>query len=420
MSSYASMTKEQLATEKANLQKQYNAFKELGVKLDMSRGKPSVEQIALSMEMLRCLTPEEILKAGNYGILDGIPAAKKFFADLLEVQPENIIVGGNSSLQLMYDTIARAMQFGIMGNQPWSKQEKVKFLCPVPGYDRHFAITELMNIEMVNIPMNDNGPDMDQVEKMVNTDASVKGIWCVPKYSNPTGITYSDDVVRRFAALKPAAPDFRIFWDNAYVVHHLGDEQDELLNIFEECKKHNNQDMVYEFCSTSKITFPGAGVAAMAASEPNIKWILKLLTVQTIGYDKLNQIRHCKYLKSQEFLAEHMKKHAASIRPKFAIVLDYLDREIAPLEIANWTKPKGGYFISFNTMNGCAKRVGELCKQAGVTLTGVGATFPYGIDVNDANIRIAPTFPPVEELEQAMQLFCICVKLASVEKLMEE
>lgn len=417
MAAYATMSKAELIQEKEQLMKEYKEFQDLGLKLDMSRGKPGVDQIALSMEMLRCLTPEEILAAGNYGILDGIPKAKQFFADLLEVKPENIIVGGNSSLNLMYDSIARAMQFGVSDCIPWNQQAKVKFLCPVPGYDRHFAICELFNIQMVNIPMNDDGPDMDMIEDLVHNDPTVKGVWCVPKYSNPTGVSYSDNVVRRFGALKPAAPDFRIFWDNAYVVHHLSHDQDQILNIFEECKKNGNEDMVLEFTSTSKITFPGAGLSCIAASERNVKAILKIMTVQTIGYDKLNQLRHVKYLESQD-LAEHMKKHADIIRPKFELVQRHLHQELGHLHIAKWTEPKGGYFISFDTMEGCAKRVGELCKQGGVTLTPVGATYPYGIDTEDSNIRIAPTYPPLEELEQAMKLFCIAVRIASIEKLL--
>ncbi len=425
MAAYSTMSVEQLTEIKEQLQKEYDTFKAQGLKLDMSRGKPGRDQLDLSVGMMNNLTSDDLVKTAsgadtrNYGMLDGIPEAKEFFAQLLGVDASQVIIGGNSSLNMMYDTVARAMQFGILGSTPWNKLDKVKFLCPVPGYDRHFAICELFGIEMINIAMDENGPDMDEVERLVSSDASIKGIWCVPKYSNPTGITYSDEVVKRFAALKPAAKDFRIFWDNAYCVHHLGEEQDELLNLYEEAAKNGNEDIVYLFASTSKVTFSGAGVAAMAASPANFKDILKKMTIQTIGYDKINQLRHCKFLKNVEMLQEHMRKHAALIKPKFDAVLDTLSAELDGLGIASWSHPKGGYFISFDTMDGCAERVGQLCKEAGVVLTPVGATFPYGQDPNNRNIRIAPTFPPIGELQQALDLFCICVKIASIEHIIQ-
>lgn len=426
MALFKDMTTDELRTSQSLLEKEYQRLKSLHVKLNMARGKPSEEQLELSADMLNNMTCAELSKTEsgfetrNYGMLDGIPEAKEFFAAILGVGSENIIVGGNSSLNMMYDSIARAMQFGVCGSVPWNHLEKVRFLCPSPGYDRHFAICEVFGIEMIPIQMGENGPDMDRIEEFVQNDSSIKGIWCVPKYSNPTGITYSDDVVRRFASLQPAAEDFRIFWDNAYAVHDLTDHPDSLLNIFDECLKRGTQHMVYAFCSTSKITFPGAGMAAMAASEKNIRAILKIMQYQTIGHDKINQLRHCKFIDSKQKLKEHMKAHAEILKPKFDFILDYLDKEIAPYGIGRWTRPNGGYFISFNTIPGCAKRVGELCLQADVKLTPAGATFPYGIDPQDENIRIAPTFPPLKELMQAMEIFCVCVKLASVEKILED
>ena len=421
---YSQMTKQQLEAEKQALLASYNEFKSRGLSLDMSRGKPGKVQLDLVNDMMDVLNKDSDYKAENgfdvrnYGLLDGIPEAKKIFADLLQVEPKNVIVGGNSSLNMMYDAIARAMCFGVLGGKkPWGKQKKIKFLCPAPGYDRHFAICELFGIEMITIKMNSDGPDMDTIEKLVSKDASIKGIWCVPVYSNPDGITYSDEVVKRFANLKPKADDFRIFWDNAYCVHHLTGE-DKILNIIDECTKAGKPDMVFEFASTSKISYPGAGVAVMIASEDNINATKKQLGIQTIGPDKINQLRHVRYFKSVDGIKEHMKKLASTITPKFNVVLSRLDSEIRPLEIADWQTPNGGYFISLNTLPGCAKRVVALCKEAGVVLTGAGATFPYGKDPEDKNIRIAPTFPPVEELEMAMELFCICVKLASVEKLL--
>lgn len=423
---YTQMNKEQLIAEKEALLKQYEEFKAKGLKLDMSRGKPAPEQLDLSIDMLlHCLDGDYKSSNGidcrNYGILDGIPEAKKLFQEMLSISEDEIIVGGNSSLQLMYDTIIRALHFGVYGgDKPWGKCDKVKFLCPVPGYDRHFAICESLGIEMIPVEYKTDGPDMDVVEKLVSEDEEIKGIWCVPMYSNPTGITYSDEVVRRFANLKPAAKDFRIFWDNAYCVHHLSDDHDTLLNIIEECKKAGNPDMVFQFTSTSKISFPGGGLAVITASKNNIDYIKNQMTVQTIGFDKLNQLRHCKYFKNFNGIKEHMKKHAAIIQPKFSVVLYMLNKEISPLGIGSWVSPKGGYFISFNAMEGCAKRIVALAKEAGVIMTGAGATYPYGKDPKDSNIRIAPTFPSVHELRQAMEIFCVCVKLASVEKLLAE
>ena len=356
----------------------------------------------------------------NYGLMDGIIEAKHLLADVMSVPAENVIVYGNSSLSIMYDTISRSVTHGVMGSTPWCKLEQVKFLCPVPGYDRHFAITQHFGIEMILIPMTPDGPDMDLVEKYVNEDPAVKGIWCVPKYSNPQGISYSDETVRRFAALKPAAKDFRIYWDNAYAIHHLyEDKQDQILEILSECEKAGNPDMVYEFCSTSKITFSGSGIAAMASSPANLADIKKTLTLQTIGYDKVNQLRHARYFKNVEGMMAHMKKHADILRPKFEAVLSVLDRELGGLGIGEWTRPLGGYFISFDAMEGCAKAIVEKCKEAGVVLTGAGATFPYGKDPKDSNIRIAPTFPTSEEMAAATDIFVLCVKLVSVEKLLQ-
>ena len=424
---YTQMTREQLSAEKQKLEKEYDAYKAKGLKLDMSRGKPAPEQLNLSLDMLlHCLDGNYKSSNGidcrNYGVLDGIPEAKALFTEMLGVNNDEIIVGGNSSLQLMYDTLIRAMQLGVLGSdKPWCRYESVKFICPAPGYDRHFAICEALGIEMIPVAYKEDGPDMDEVERLAASDESIKGIWCVPMYSNPTGITYSDEVVKRFAALKPAAKDFRIFWDNAYCVHHLSDtDRDHLLNIIDECKKAGNPDLVLEFTSTSKISFPGGGLAVIAASKANIDFIKSQMTYQTIGFDKLNQLRHAKYFKDFNGIQEHMRHHAAIIQPKFNVVLYALDKEIAPLGIGSWKKPKGGYFISFNSLEGCAKRIVSLAKEAGVVMTGAGATYPYGRDPHDSNIRIAPTFPSVEELSTAMEIFCVCVKLASVEKLLAE
>ena len=393
----------------------------------MSRGKAASAQLDMEMDFLDVINSGSDYKtqAGvdcrNYGLLDGIPEAKKLMGDLMGVPEDQVIVCGNASLSIMYDTVARSMLFGVQGSTPWCKLDKIKFLCPVPGYDRHFAITEQFGIEMVNIPMTPQGPDMDLVEKYVNNDPAVKGIWCVPKYSNPQGYTYSDETVRRFARLNPAAPDFRIFWDNAYAIHFLYEDQDDtLLEILSECEKAGKPDMVYEFCSTSKITFPGGGISAVAASKENLEYFKKTMTIQTIGYDKINQLRHVRYFKDINGMKEHMKKHAAIVRPKFEAVLEVLEKELGGLELGTWTKPHGGYFISFHTMEGCAKKVVGKCKEAGVVLTGAGATYPYKKDPKDDNIRLAPTFPSSEELSTATDLFVLCVKLVSVEKLLAD
>ena len=392
----------------------------------MARGKPSPEQLGFSMGIMDALNSsselvsEDGTDCRNYGVLDGIPEAKRLMAGMVDTKSENMIVCGNASLPIMYDTVARSYAFGVCGGKPWCKQEHVKFLCPVPGYDRHFAITEQFGIEMINIPMHEDGPDMDLVEKYVNNDAAVKGIWCVPKYSNPTGIVYSDEVVRRFAALKPAAEDFRIFWDNAYCIHHLyKDQQAEIPNILEECAKAGKPDMAYMFASTSKITFPGSGVSAIATSTTNVEFIKQQLTVQTIGHDKINQLRHTRFFKNIDGLKAHMEKHADILRPKFEAVLNAFDQELTGLEIGSWVKPLGGYFISFDALEGCAKKIVAMCKDAGVVLTGAGATYPYGKDPKDSNIRIAPSFPSVEEMEAASKIFVLCVKLASIDKYLE-
>lgn len=419
------MNKEQLAAEKARLEQQLGEYKSKGLKLDMSRGKPSPDQLDLSMEMMDHYGNEYVSENGtdcrNYGLLDGIPEAKAIFSEMLGVPADQIIIGGNSSLQLMYDYVIRALQLGVMGSdKPWCKYDRVKFLCPSPGYDRHFAICESLGIDMITIDYKPDGPDMDEVERLVSSDESIKGIWCVPMYSNPTGISYSDEVVRRFAALKPAAKDFRILWDNAYCVHHLSEDQDKILNIIEECEKTGSPDMVIEFASTSKISFPGSGIAVIAASKANIDFIKNQLAFQTIGYDKLNQLHHVQYFKDMNGIMEHMKLHAKIIRPKFEAVLSALETEIAPLGIGEWNSPKGGYFISFNALEGCAKRIVGLAKEAGVVMTGAGASYPYGKDPRDSNIRISPTYPTVDELKLAMEIFCVCVKLASTEKLLGE
>jgi DNA-binding transcriptional MocR family regulator len=426
MKAYKSMSKEELSALKAELSAAYEDAKGKGLKLNMARGLPSAEQLDMEADFFNTLNPKSEFhsEAGvdcrNYGELIGITEARRLMGDMMGVSPDNVIIFGNSSLNIMYDTVARSMIHGVCGSTPWCKLDKVKFLCPVPGYDRHFAITEQFGIEMINIPMTENGPDMDLVEKYVNSDPAVKGIWCVPKYANPSGVTYSDETVRRFANLKPAAEDFRIYWDNAYIIHHLyNGVEEELLEILGECEKAGNPDMVYEFCSTSKVTFPGSGVAAIASSKTNLDFIRKIITIQTIGHDKLNQLRHVRYFKNLDGMKNHMKKHAEIVRPKFDLVLSTLEKELSEAKIGTWTNPHGGYFVSFNSLDGCAAKIVSMCKEAGVTLTGAGATYPYKKDPNDSNIRIAPTFPPISELAQALEVFVLCVKLASVEKLLE-
>lgn len=423
MKSYQEMSKEELLELKESLEKQFDEVKKKGLQLDMSRGKPAVTQLDMGVKMLDVINSESDFntEAGmdcrNYGVLDGLPEARKLIADMVGVEKENVILYGNSSLNIMYDTVSRAMTHGVSGNTPWCKLNKVKFLCPVPGYDRHFAITEHFGIEMINIPMNAEGPDMDMVEKLVEEDASIKGIWCVPKYSNPQGITYSDETVRRMAALKPVAPDFRLFWDNAYASHHLYDEnQDTLLEILEECKKAGNPNMVFEFCSTSKISFAGSGIAAFVSSEENIAEAKKQMMIQTIGHDKLNQLRHVNYFKNIEGLNAHMRKHAEILRPKFETVLKILEDELGGLKIGSWCTPKGGYFISFDALEGCASAIVKKAKEAGVVMTGAGATFPYGKDPKDSNIRISPSYPTLEELSLATEIFVLSTKLVSIDK----
>jgi DNA-binding transcriptional MocR family regulator len=426
MKAYLDMSRDELLTLKASLEEEFKTEEAKGLSLNMARGKPGASQLALSMPMLDVINSQSDMTTllgndtRNYGDWDGIGECRRLLAGMLGAKKDNVIVCGNSSLNIMYDTVVRSMVNGVNGSTPWCKLEKVKFLCPVPGYDRHFKITELFGIEMINIPLNDDGPDMDLVEQYVNNDEFVKGIWCVPKYSNPTGISYSDEVVRRFANLKPKAEDFRIFWDNAYCIHHIyEDVQDEILNILEECEKAGNPDMVYMFASTSKISFPGSGVSAVATSLKNIEDIRRHMNVQIIGHDKINQLRHARFFKNIDGLKEHMKKHGELLRPKFEAVLNILDEELTGLEIGSWIKPRGGYFISFNAMPGCAKAIVAKCKELGLVLTGAGATYPYGKDPDDSNIRIAPSFPTPEEMVEATKMFVLCVKLASVEKLLE-
>lgn len=418
---YSEMSKEELRTKKAALDKEFADIKKLNLKLDMSRGKPGGDQLDLSMDMLKTVIgvcdckAENGFDCRNYGVLDGLPECKALFAEMLEVNPNNVIIGGTSSLNLMFDYISQCMTHGA-GDKPWMQQGKIKFICNVPGYDRHFTICEHFGIEMLNVEMTENGPDVEKIRELVK-DPSVKGMFCVPKYSNPDGVTYSDDTVRALAALQPAAKDFRVIWDNAYVVHDLTDTPDRLLNIFDACKPFGSEDMFVEFTSTSKISFPGAGVSAIAASDANIKAIKARLAMQTISYDKMNQLRHVKYFKNLEGIQAHMKKHAAIIAPKFKIVLDAFESQLRENGLANWTTPNGGYFISLNTTGCSAKRVGELCRELGVVLTTVGATYPYGIDAGDRNIRIAPTYPSVDDLKKAAEVLCLCIKLATLEKL---
>ena len=427
MTAYKDLSKDELKALKKELTRKFEEVKAKGLKLDMSRGKPSTEQLNLSMGMMDVLTSssdlvcEEGVDCRNYGVLDGIREAKQLLADMMEVPKDNIVIFGNSSLNVMYDTVARSMIHGVMGSTPWCKLDKVKFLCPVPGYDRHFAITEHFGIEMINVPMTPTGPDMDMIEKLVSSDPAIKGIWWVPKYSNPQGITYSDETVHRFAKLNPAAEDFRIYWDNAYGIHHLyEDKQDYLIEILMECKKEGHPDMVYKFSSTSKISFPGSGIAAIAASDANLAEIREQMKIQTIGHDKLNQLRHARYFKNIHGMVEHMKKHAASMRPKFDTVLASLEKELGGLEIGSWLAPRGGYFISFDSLDGCAKAIVAKAKEAGLIMTNAGATYPYGKDPHDSNIRIAPSYPTLDEIKRAMEVFTLSVKLVSVEKLLAQ
>jgi aspartate/methionine/tyrosine aminotransferase len=427
MKAYSEMSKEEMKQELASLKEQYKKYQEMDLSLDMSRGKPCREQLDLSMGMMDALNSEADLicedgtDCRNYGVLTGIHEAKVLLADMMENNPDNIIIYGNSSLNVMYDTVSRAMTHGILGNTPWCKLDKVKFLCPVPGYDRHFAITEFFGIEMIPVPMSPDGPDMDMVEKLVAEDDAIKGIWCCPKYSNPQGYSYSDETVRRFARLKPAAKDFRIFWDNAYGIHHLyDDDQDYLIEILAECKRAGNPDLVYKFASTSKISFPGSGIAALATSPNNLEDIMNQMKNQTIGHDKVNQLRHVRFFKDIHGMVEHMRKHADIIRPKFEAVLEIFDENLKGLGVGEWTTPKGGYFISFDSLPGCAKAIVKKAKKAGVTMTGAGATWPYGKDPQDSNIRVAPTYPSLEDLKTAAKLFTLCVRIVSLEKLISE
>lgn len=424
---YLNCGKEELEKEYAALAKEYEDVKGKGLRLNMARGKPGKEQLDLSLGLLDVLNSKsdfvgtDGMDCRNYGVLEGIDECRKLFGDILGVDSKYVMVGGSSSLNMMFDTISCMMTKSIVdGCKPWYDVKNRKFLCPVPGYDRHFGITEYYGFEMIPVPMTENGPDMDVVEKLVESDDSIKGIWCVPKYSNPQGITYSDETVKRFAALKPAAKDFRIMWDNAYCIHDINDTPDELLNIFDECKKNGTEDMPVLFCSTSKITFPGAGVAAMAASENNMKVFKERYNYEVISYDKLNMLRHVRYFKDFDGIMEHMQKHKEVLRPKFDIVLNALESNLKPVGIGEWTNPNGGYFVSIDVLSGTAKRVVQLCKEAGVVMTGAGATYPYGKDPDDKNIRIAPTFPPNDELITAMDVFCICTKLAACEKLLEK
>lgn len=419
---YTEMTLAQRQAEYAAVRAAYEQQKALGLNLNMARGKPGRQQLDMVMDIFDVLkTPQDYIVDGletrNYGEVAGVPAARALFAELLGCKASQVFVGGNASLQLMYDAVSKAFTHGLLHSEkPWCKLDKVKWICPVPGYDRHFKVTQSFGVEMISVPMTAAGPDMDMVEELVK-DSAVKGMWNVPKYSNPEGVVYSDETIRRLAAMKPAAPDFMLMWDNAYCIHEFDCDFVEFPDILQLCADYGNADMVYEFASTSKVTFPGAGVAVMAASEENIAYFSKLINIQTIGFDKINQLRHVRYLKDKSHTLELMKRHAAVLAPKFHAVLNALDREIAPLGIADYKRPVGGYFVSVDVMAGCAKRTLALCKEAGVTMTGAGATFPYGIDPNDSNIRIAPSLPPVSELEQAIAIFCNSLKLAALEKL---
>ena len=428
MSTYADLSAAELDTLRAQLEEEYAGYKAKGLKLNMARGKPAAAQLDLSMPMLDILSSDADYKSAdgtdcrNYGVVDGLPEAKEFMASMLDDEAENVIVFGNASLNIMYDAVARCWMFGTLGSTPWGRLDTVKWICPVPGYDRHFGVTEAFGIEMITVPMLADGPDMDEVERLVAEDESVKGIWCVPKYSNPGGVTYSDEVVERLANMECAADDFRIFWDNAYCVHHLYDDvadQDHLMDIGDACIEAGNPDRYFKFASTSKVTFPGAGIAAMAASPENVADIKKRMGVQTIGHDKLNQLRHVRFLRDAEGLARHMAKHAAIVRPKFELVCEKLEAGLAETRCGSWSNPRGGYFVSFDAPAGTAKRIVGLAKEAGVVMTGAGATYPYKNDPADSNIRIAPTLPPLEELEAAMDVLVCCVKLAAVEDLLE-
>lgn len=422
---YLTLAREAFLCEKELISAQYEKLKELKLNLNMARGKPSPEQVALSRGLLDtvnsasdCIS-EDGVDCLNYGTLDGIGEIKEIFAPVLGVKKEQIFVGGNSSLSLMFDVISLFMTHGVCGDKPWGKQEKIKFLCPCPGYDRHFAILKHFNIEAITIAMTPTGPDMDAVEHLIAGDSAIKGIWCVPKYSNPQGIMYSDETVRRFAKLRPLAPEFRIFWDNAYAIHDLTDTPAKLLNIMDECEKNGTQNLPIIFCSTSKITFPGAGVAFLGAAEENLAHIKRMYSFKTIGFDKANQLRHARYFKDYQGLMRHMKKHRDILKPKFDVVINTLRENFADNEIISFTEPSGGYFVSVDVMNGCANRVVELCKNVGLILTDAGATFPNGFDKNDSNIRLAPSYPSARELQSAMDVFCVCVKLAALEKLQE-
>ena len=424
---YQEMSRDELADEIASLKAEYKKYQAMELQLDMSRGKPCREQLDLSMGLMDALNStadlscEDGTDCRNYGVLGGIQEAKVLIGDMMENNPDNILIYGNSSLNVMYDQVSRSMTHGVMGSTPWCKLDKVKWLCPVPGYDRHFGITEYFGIEMIPVPMSPTGPDMDMVEKLVAEDEAIKGIWCVPKYSNPQGYSYSDETVRRFARLKPAAKDFRIYWDNAYGIHHLYDDrQDYLIEILAECKRAGNPDLVYKFASTSKITFPGSGIAALATSANNLEDIKNQLKHQTIGHDKVNQLRHVRFFKDIHGMVEHMRKHAAIIRPKFELVENTFEENLGGLGIGSWTCPNGGYFISFDALEGCAAAIVDRAKKAGVKLTPAGATWPYHKDPHDSNIRIAPTYPPLEDLRTAAQLFAVCVRLVSAEKLYSE
>lgn len=417
-------SKETLRELYESLTVEYNEYKAKDLNLNMSRGKPGREQLELSRAMLSMPGNESTMldniDAANYGTLEGLPSCRRLFADILGVKYEQVFIGGSASLTLMYDTVAKAFTNGLLHSKcPWGKLDKVKFICVVPGYDRHFTICESFGIEMIPVPLNDDGPDMDMVENLIK-DETVKGMWCVPKYSNPAGTTYSDAIIDRIARMKPAAPDFLLMWDNAYCVHEFDGDFVPFKDIISECAKYGNEDMVFEFASTSKITFPGAGVSCFACSEANMAHMKKLLNAQTISYDKLNQLRHLMFFKNKDGVLAHMKRHAAILKPKFDMVLNKLDSELAPLKVATWHRPKGGYFVSFNGMPGTAKRIHALCKEAGLVMTEAGATYPYHDDPMDSNLRIAPSLPPTEELNIAMQLFCLCVKLASIEKLLDK